>query len=155
MEPNAGYAGIDAAATVYLVYWFFAAWVAAYARHMRATVLLVKRKLESELPAGVKLDLPPPWYARYGFVENLLVLVGLSYGLALLDWPWILAGFALFLFLFLPIGSHLLTPHPGTWHYIRQIRRRMLAAMADSEQKGERERAQVFRIALERVDKGL
>lgn len=155
VEPSTTAAGFDAAVVVYLILWLLIAWFSAYSRHLRQTVRLVSRKLNPEMPSGVRLDLTPPWFVRYGAVENLLMLAGLAYGLAFLGWPWILIGFGLFLFLLLPLSSRFLTPHPGAWHYLRQVRRLLQIGLAESEQGGNRERAQLYRIALERVDKGL
>ncbi len=154
MEPTSTGAAAGAVA-IYLIYWFAVAWFSGYARHLRETVALVKRRLDPEMPSGVHLHLPQPWFVRYGALENLLVLLGLAYGMTLLRWPWILGGFAVFLFVFLPLCERLLTPYPGTWHYLRKVRRLLQMYKAQSEQEGRRERAELYRIALDRVDKGL
>lgn len=148
-------AGVNEAVIVYLVFWLLVAWFSAYAKHTRETAVLVEHKLAPELPRGISLHLRAPWYARFGAVENVLVLAVLGYGLALLAWFWILIGFGLFLFILLPFAERYLTPHPGAWHYINVLRRRLQIRLAQSEEAGNREQAQIYRIALQRVDQGL
>ena len=153
MESTIG--GINEAAVAYLIFWLIVAWFSAYAKHTRETTQMIDHKLAPELPRGVSLHLRPPWYARLGIVENILVLSVLGYGLAILEWRWILGGFGLFLFVLLPVATQFLTPHPGSWHYIKILRRRLQIRMAESEQEGDQERVQIYRIALQRVDQGL
>jgi hypothetical protein len=154
MDPTNTIGPFDAAVVVYIAFWVLTALFSAYGRHARQTAVTVQEKLAAKLPSGVSVNLPPPWFARYGWLENLLVVAGLGLGMALLHWFWVLAGFALFLFALLPAAARV-TPHAGAWHYLKPLRRSLQLRLADSEQAGDRMQAEVYRIALERLDKGL
>lgn len=154
MEQSYAIGPFDAAVVMYFVFWVLAGWFSGYSRHARETAITVRDKLAAKLPSGHSVELPPPWFARYGWLENLLVLAGLALGMALLSWFWVLLGFALFLFVLLPLTARL-TPPPGAWHYLKSLRRSLQLRLADSEQAGDRTRAELYRIALERLDKGL
>ncbi|SCZ55572.1 hypothetical protein [Thiohalomonas denitrificans] len=153
MNPFGG--AINGFAVAYLAFWLIVAWFSAYAKHTRETARILDYKLSPELPKGVSLHLRAPWYARLGIVENILTVSVLGYGLAVLDWRWVLGGFGFFLLILLPAATQLLTPHPGSWHYVKILRQGLRNQMAESEQKGDQERAQVYRIALQRIDQGL
>ncbi|WP_303900809.1 hypothetical protein [Thiohalomonas denitrificans] len=147
--------GINGFAVAYLAFWLIVAWFSAYAKHTRETTQMLNDKLAPELPKGVSVQLSPPWYARLGVVENILTLSVLGYGLVILEWQWTLGGFGLFLLVLLPLATQFLTPHPGSWHYVKILRRRLQIRMAESAQENDREQAQIYRIALQRIDQGL
>ncbi len=146
---------MEAAFVTYLLLLLATAWFTAYTRHLALTAQVIEEKLAPTLPEETTLQVPVPLYARKGIAENLALLLAIGFGVINLDWPWVLGGFAAFLFIFLPLCVAYLAPRPGAWHYYRYLRAQLEEKLAAKELAGNKEEAVLLRIAIERLDKGL
>lgn len=145
----------DTVFTLYILLLVVTAWVSTYMRHLRETAAVVEEKLTPLLPSGTRFHVPVPWYIHYGVLENAAILGTLAFAMTTLLPGWTLAGFAFFLFVLLPISSRFLAPRAGSWHFMKRIRKLMQSRLQEHETNGDRARAELMRMSLDRLDKGL
>lgn len=76
----------------------------------------------------------------------------LVYGFVAFEWHWALAGFALLIFLLVPLCSLLLMPRPCSTYYVNLIRRSLKKKLEDYYAVGDHARAEAARWVLNRLD---
>lgn len=127
----------------------------AYTKNMQQTTLALGKQLASDnplLPAGLQDAITPPWQTRNNIAMFALWAGVLVYGFVIFEWYWALLGFALLIFLLMPLCSLLLMPRPCSSHYVNLIRRSLEKRLEDYRAIGDEARAEAARMVLDRLE---
>lgn len=134
---------------------FISACFSAYTKNMQLTTLALGKQLAPDnplLPTGLQDAITPPWQTRNNVVMFVLWGGVLVYGLAIFEWYWALVGFALFLFVLVPLCSVLLMPRPGSSHYVNLIWRSLGKRLEEYYATGNKARAEAAHLVLDRLN---